>query len=56
MVLKIVTKLTMSRVFLFSPNSGFEQVQTQYMLQMGADVMFSRCEDDDVINEMKRNY
>lgn len=39
---------------LFPQLWGFEQVQTQYMLQMDADVMFSRCEDDDVINEMKR--
>ena len=38
---------------LFPQLWGFEQVRTQYMLQMDADVMFSRCEDDDVISEMK---
>lgn len=38
---------------LFPQLWGFEQVRTQYMFQMDADVMFSRCEDDDIINEMK---
>ena len=38
---------------LFPQLWGFEQVRTQYMLQMDADVIFARLEDDDTINGMK---
>jgi uncharacterized radical SAM superfamily Fe-S cluster-containing enzyme/glycosyltransferase involved in cell wall biosynthesis len=38
---------------LFPQLWGFEQVPTQYMFQMDADVIFARSEDDNVIQEMK---